>query len=461
MAEIGVVTRVRRSLADLFAPKSERTGSLLGERPTGPRPEVHPASDRADRDFLQQLRGIVTQNGGKVQAGRINVIGLDGLKERLGKRWLDLADRVHALARSAIERYLQPGDIYLARGDNFIIAFASPDLAQAQIKCRMIAQLIEETLLGDGSNDILSVATAVATLDGDIVLEDMPSLADMIAAEAHRPLAGNVEMLEAVPALEAPPQPSRAAARAVGRSNQLDYEIFWRPVWDPIRNVVPIYQAELSESHVPGLLAPLSFDENEIECRDIALRESATAAVNALARDGQVLLLVLTVEFETLAKLARRYRYIKALAESVTAEARKFLIISLTGVPQGVPGSRLGEITSALRPYCNRVSVQLPLETSDFSNLRHTHIFAVGTDITNCPQSETVLFMQLEQFARGAERAGAMIRFIRGVRSVTVATAALGGGFTYLSGNAIAPSAKQIAGARSLTLEDLYRARVP
>lgn len=163
--------------------------------------------DAGETAFLQNLRHILAKNAGSADVGRINVIGLDRLKERLGARWEQVNDRVHALARSALQRCLQPEDIWTTCGDKYVIAFGSLNPEVARTKCRMIAQIIESALLGEADGQSVAVATAVATVDGQVLLRDLPSLDAMLASApevmpgvpSDHPLTTSTAIAENVP----------------------------------------------------------------------------------------------------------------------------------------------------------------------------------------------------------------------------------------------------------------------
>jgi hypothetical protein len=86
---------------------------------------------RSEADFLEQLKGILAHNAGTVQTGRVTVLGLDRLKNKLGDRWKGLRERVHALARSAFAKCLGAEDIWLQVGDSYVIAFGSMEIEDA------------------------------------------------------------------------------------------------------------------------------------------------------------------------------------------------------------------------------------------------------------------------------------------------------------------------------------------
>jgi hypothetical protein len=400
--------------------------------------------------FFSRLEKIVATNGGAAQAGRINVIGLDDIKRRLGDRWDELRDRVDAIARAAIERCLWPEDIYVSHDDNFIIAFGRLDVEAAQTKCLLIAKMIENSLFGEHGEAGLSVTTAVTTLEGTVSFQDLPSLDSLIAAQAtitpalpllHTPKKLPAARIEAVPQLE-----------MVEKSAADPYvsEILWRPIWDARSGIIPIYRPELARVLVHT-------DEAKVIADDIVLCGTIATALTQCLLQSRCLLFVLPVHFVTLASVVGRHRYTEELARLIKPEMKKFLLICLTDVPDGVPSSRMVELTGALRSHCRGLSARLPLETTDFSALKGSRFFAVGADLSGRTDTERRLFALIEQFRRAADRAAFCNFFLDGIRTMSMVAAAIAEGFCYLSGDVVGKPMNRVIGARNFTLDDIYR----
>jgi hypothetical protein len=73
---------------------------------------------------------------------------------------------------------------------------------------------------------------------------------------------------------------------------------------------------------------------------------------------------------------------------------------------------------------------------ADFSSVRDTGAAAVCTDITTHAGPEAVLMQHMNRFRAGVSRAG-LPAYIRGVRSRSLAAAAVGAGFLYIEGETI------------------------
>ncbi len=65
---------------------------------------------------------------------------------------------------------------------------------------------------------------------------------------------------------------------------------------------------------------------------------------------------------------------------------------------------------------------------------------------------------QLSRFQRAAEKVG-VPTFVHGVRSLSLAAAAMGAGYQFIDGDAVAASVPHVDRALAFQLADLYRAR--
>src|SRR5258708_17419887 len=103
-ARQGVFYRLRRNLAELLNPADAPTTA-----PPAPR-AARPGIARGEGAFEDRLRELLGQGGdAAVLAGRVNFIGLDKIKGRLGASWERVAASADRIARQTIERPMQAG----------------------------------------------------------------------------------------------------------------------------------------------------------------------------------------------------------------------------------------------------------------------------------------------------------------------------------------------------------------
>ncbi|HEY3918674.1 MAG TPA: hypothetical protein VGL83_12825 [Stellaceae bacterium] len=240
----------------------------------------------------------------------------------------------------------------------------------------------------------------------------------------------------------------------------------YRPSWDPARSVIAAYlcvpMLPDGTSDAQRREAALIFgdDASAIEKLDVAVLRHAISVLEGLMRDKRKLLVTTPVHFETLAVAVHRQRYIEVLRTKLASDAASLLVIELVNVPDGVPQARLLEITSPLRAHARAVIARLRPETAEFGQFAGSRISAVGCDLSRHTGSETTMMQQMARFGRGAAKAG-MATYLRGVRSLSLTTAALGAGFAHIDGDAIAANVDQPRGIVEFSLFDLYDSTTP
>lgn len=419
------------------------------------------AATDVSSDFGGSLKSLVGQKGAAtLQAGHVTVIGLDRVKERLGKNWERLAGRVDRIARNTIERYLLPGDIFTSwPGSGYVIVFATLDPERARMKCVLIAEEVMRTLLGEEGADLISVTSAVAQLDHFLSSRPSePTSPPASPAVEFVPVVSEPSPPEPMPA----PQESAPAAKITmpQRGDLLgDFCFAYRPMWDAKRNVL---SANLCIAALPTSNGDTEFalgdDVGMMECLDFAIAQRVIRDLARMGDEGTRALVILCVHFETLSSAARRRRYVQTL-HALPAAAKELLVIEISDVPDGVPEPRMQELVVALRPFCRGVSARLRLETVDFNVFRACNAHAVGCCIEDALASEVSIIRKMERFSRTAEKAG-LVTFIHRTRSVSLMAAAVGAGFCFIDGAMVATLVDHPRHVTRFTLGDVYRAAI-
>lgn len=231
-------------------------------------------------------------------------------------------------------------------------------------------------------------------------------------------------------------------------------EIVWEPVWDVRHERVPIYRAKYIRRSKIWLQSP---GEDALAGTDFALRNTVLRELTGCLVDSRYIVLGLPVRYWTIANYGLRREYLSALSQRISTASRKFLLIFVTDVPDGVPASRLLELIGSLRPFCRGLVIETSLHMLDFAALGAARVFAVGADLSVCREQDHVLMLQIDHFARGAAKAGVANCYLAGVESMPMVTAAIAAGFRYISGEAVGSLGAQVSNVRQLGLDSIYR----
>ncbi|MGH7124786.1 MAG: hypothetical protein ACREFI_10465 [Stellaceae bacterium] len=432
-----------------------------------------------EAEFLSEI-GRLLKRTPSLQASRVNIIGLKKVKDRFGDDWKRVADRADRIARNVIERHLDPSDIYATWGAaTYIVVFARLSEQEARVKCYLIGNEIVRTLLGDDASELLEVKTAVTRVDGSVDLKTVGSMQIKFeGAEVISPLAPPPEPVPTAPSpadtlssemglsfvpIErdkpaAVPEPPASATDLLTGVN-----FVFRPMWDPTRNVIATYlcvpQVRLSDLNGAAGDASLAVagDAEAIARLDGAVIARIKADLKGMAADGRRLIIAMPIHFETLCSAAQRRRATTELA-AIPEAMKQYLVIEVIDVPSGVLKSRLMEVIAPLRLHCRAVSLQVAIGTIDLTQIRGTGISAVGANIADLAKSEFIVMQQLSRFQRAAEKAE-VVTFLHGAQSRSLVAAAVGAGFHYVDGDAVAPTLARPERIVPFQLADLYMPR--
>ncbi len=431
-----------------------------------------------EQEFLAEI-GRLLKRTPSLQASRVNIIGLKRVKERFGDDWKRVADRADRIARNVIERHLDPGDIYATWGvETYITVFARLSEQEARVKCYLIGNEIVRTLLGDEASEFLEVKTAVTRVDGSVDLQAVGSMETLFEdAEVISPLAPPPEQPAPLPSNSAdslssemglsfvPIERDRPAGTVVsapaGVTDVLvGVDFVFRPMWDPMRNVIATYLCvpRVRLSDIDGALGDASLavagDAEAMARLDSAVIARIKSDLKTMQADGRRLILAMPIHFETLCTSVQRRR-ITAELGSIPEAMKQYLVIEVIDVPSGVLKSRLMEVIAPLRLHCRAVSLRVNIGTIDFTQIRGTGVSAVGANIADLAKSEFIVMQNLSRFQRAAEKAE-VVTFLHGAQSRSLVAAAVGAGFHYVDGDAVAATLARPERIVPFQLADLY-----
>lgn len=483
------------------------SGSAKAARPPPkPRPRAAPAA----KTFSRRLRRMLEARG-ELAAGAIHVINLDGVRRILDAqgRWEAMAERVETLCTGAIGRRLDIVDMMLPLSDTaFFIVFARLCADEARVKCALIAAEIERCLSSwdPAFRDIRVGAGVVRMTQGEASIEGIDVLAETVrlAAEADTTVVGAApspevrtcsEMVEGratgedvdlVPAWERPARRAYAfdnpwvvntvtPIREQGGREQENCRGEWHyeprpdlpsglshlymPMWH-VRNraigtflclpTLPVScDRVLMGDAIYAAAPPL------LVCQvDIELLGKVRADVEALLASGRRAKLVAPVHFETLARAGARSAYLAA-CERLSKEARRHLTFELVDLPEGAPPGRITELLLYLRPFSSAVNVRTSLSRSHFDAFAIAKVSAIGVALGREALPETEVLVLMESFTQAAERAGVRT-YVFELRTRSLAAAARGAGFDYISGSAIGTATDAPEAAYRFDTLDIY-----
>jgi PAS domain S-box-containing protein len=291
-------------------------------------------------------------------AGKIQMIGLGEVKTVLGPRWPALRERAMVAAEHVLSRRLGAQDSFSrTRDDGFLICFAELNEDEASFTAAMIAREIRDRLIGQGEDPDASAVVAIA---GSVVLSPPQPVAipgmpwpqgadparyrDVVEQRLCAQRAG-IEALARQTLAHAVAEARCELAPVVGRDG---------------RQVVAHYARLPPSLHRSLATAAAALPEAERRKTDLdvlALRLAGHQALEQalLARSGTVFL---DVSFDVFQSRLAIECYLDA-CRKLDLSVRQGLVLVLTGLPEGLPSSRMLDCVHRLRPFCRAVGFAL------------------------------------------------------------------------------------------------------
>ncbi|CAO3361057.1 hypothetical protein [Azospirillum palustre] len=373
-----------------------------------------------------RLRHILA-GGQRHSAGAIQLIGLGTLRDRLGKRWDIVKERIYEQTERLFDRHLPPSDVWLRADDaNYLVVFATLDRQAAELICGRIVSELHRMMLGNSDTSQITVRSIVTELDGNIAVEAMRL--DQLIARAAQQGAGSSQS-EAADAGDARTAP---AADAHG-GGSFHPTICYRPVFDTSHKVLSTYVCHADEE-TKRILNTLSTDDAQSEDVTIQNRYGTPEPVDQsleLYKNSFRYIQNLTVSLSTLS-IGRHRREYLARCHSIPSYLIPFIVFVIEGVPTGVPYSRISEITTTLKPYSRAVLVLLDDGVPNLAAFAQAGVRGMGITV-QASEPDARATNRLHSFGTHVRRHG-MIFFVDGIRSATMLRIAEDAGASYVAG---------------------------
>lgn len=411
-----------------------------------------------------ELHSLLT-NRASVSAGKIAVLDMEGIKNRLGPKWDRLSGLVQAFFEAAIKRSMKPGDVFFeVSGLAYVIVYRDLSLAEAQLKCAALAQEVCAHLFGEEGLD-MAVRSVVGQVDRQMLL-NYKSLESAIDDSLER--YGGEKIVSLADLHKGAEIPTTQSGIEISFSRQRhtplrcsieQLSFAYRPIWDCTTNVILTY---LCQPIPPGSLGRalgtsagfcmVSSGDEHRALFDQAVLLHCAQYLETLRRSGARLLLAVPLHFTTLAR-SRAWAQFNDAYRSIPQEILRdmvFVVTELEGVPNIRLVQELPKLIGARYLFC-------VIERDGATAVRGAGvgIHALGFDLPKTPPDETEMLGHIKSLAADARQNG-YESFALGVGSTSRALNAMAAGVRYLEGSAIHPMVSDPRYAFVHELEDLY-----
>lgn len=346
------------------------------------------------------------QASGMLEEGRINLIGLDAVAERLGDRWDSRREQIYHHVERTLTRHLEGGGFFqrVSPTDYLVV---QPDLGKfsGQVSCLLYLKDLLTHFLGGAAPEAVDVLEVTSLSGGRIFAAEIDRVHAAAAARTEPPVA---------PAdggdLPAPWNPFIAAD---GQTLRVSCHL--EPVFE-LKTFAQIgFRIARRVLRMPGEieLTPLelrNLTTADIEKVDLATIARGVSRLRSEQGNAKQPTLFLPVSYTTLSSQRGRGPLI-ARFKQATQGVEKGLICEINDI-EGVPGSALAAVTVLIKPFCVIVVGKLrePPERAP-EDLRGVRLQGVAFEAGQHP-------LERAEFSIWAERAVAHAR--RVTRSVII-----------------------------------------
>ena len=396
-----------------------------------------------------------------ITSGKLQLIGLQKIKKRMGKQWDGLSKIVYETAEDVIDAHMDKGDIFIRyKDDSYVMIFAYAGPEESRLKAATIAREIQERLFALDEEELkdIEIRQAVSEIRSDMFMEagfldDMPGAMDFMFDELEKmdgaPPDENAQILETlndIDAVEVETTCSRAQtlkSSLIPANKTPDIKAAYIPLWDTKKGALTTYLCMArNNSHTDNLFEGhrrLYEDRshNNKTKIDIAVLEAVGTELKLMEADGRKFFIVCPANHATLYNMESFEFYKQALSKLPT-EHRQFLLIFVMNVDEKSPPKNAYWFAKPLRTLCPHVFADIPLRRDiNFNYLHNSGVDVAGFRLAKGGMAEPDLIPILNSLSGKAKALKINKTFVFDVSSLSVTTSAVCAGFDFLGGAAI------------------------
>jgi hypothetical protein len=390
------------------------------------------------------LGDVLERVGPAIAAGGANIISVEAIRERSEGRWARKREQVSAFVERAFARLSQPGDFVSTLNDTEFLT-VQPSVSRSTA-VSISANILKETLaffLGAAAREDLRLFQVVSFEKGELNVQPLDAAyvldGDEIEATPRQPTDADPAGGDSL----APPSDeliwrNKRRIRLTSPPNiELDLLITPEPTWNIGAKVVASYVLR------PAMWLTVGAEpERPATCGELTAALAAEVAVGGLnfavdliGASGAQVALHAPLPWNAMTYSTSRYRLLQALRD-IPRDVRRFLVLELTELSEGLPPSRLSEQVSMVAPYARAVLARAPSALTDVRAWRGGGLNGVTLDCHNLDAADRKVQKTLEVFARrAAEVSLACVGY--GLPATSLMIAAWASGFTHLGGPAL------------------------
>ena len=409
-----------------------------------------------------------------IASGKLQFIGLESVREKMGKRWAGLRRVVYEVVESSIDHHIGEEDLYLLyEEDSYLIIFSQSSLEEGRRKVAAIADEVRRRLFTLDEEDLrkLELRESTGKIGVDSFLEsDFPEMMDEQFQGGWAP-----------PPVEetGPDKPVhiRVEAESV-RESRLEpipeilpqgmLNCAFMPVWEVKRSALTTYiclaRADRKDKSIYDAHKDFYARRPPIEKLrlDIGVLETVMQELESMEREERKFFVMCPVQHETLHSFEMYEKY-KEACEKIPERHRPYLIfLVMVGDENKLPVKDSYWFVQPLKKYGCFVFAEIPMRQDiNFQYLKNAGVDAVGVRFNSRSRSEQEIIGTLNAFSPKAKYFKIPKTFAFDVATLSATTSLVCAGFDYLGGLAIHDEVKQPDTIHRYRYEDLLADMVP
>jgi hypothetical protein len=404
------------------------------------------ASDKQKK--LEDLYRQLLNNKNLVASGRIQFVGLEQIKKKMGKKWSGLSAFVYEITEEIISKHIEKTDLFLGyKDDSYAIIFTKASLDEAKEKTIQIATEIQQRLftLDEAELKKIEVRNTVKKIKVTSFLEGaFPEMPDNGISEDMLFKAKGMDIASSYSDktnVMADGYRKKTVANREGISEDLNY--MYVPLWEVKRAALTTYICLSSSAHSEKksfyAYHELYAGKSKAQTTELDLKILQCVAMElaAMEKDGRKLYIACPVHYDTLYNFDS-YEIYKTACTKISDQHKSFLIFVVLNPESDLPMKTPYWFISPLKVYCYDIFVEVPIKhDTNFQLLKASGIDTVGVHLSHSQMTEQKAIGFLNSFSSKAKYFKIQKTFALGVSTLSATTSLVCAGFDYIGGSAI------------------------
>ena len=388
-----------------------------------PSPRIDRVTSAQARDGLERLAGSEVLN-----AGAVNLIGLDAIRDHLGPRWAGKRDRIWEHVERDLEKRLGAFDMALRLDEaTYLVAMPGATRFAAQVTCLHALQEILKFFLGESRPSDIRVSN-VTQVTGDSV-SSAPLDAVQLAAESCKPPPAylpDTELEQPAKAWRPPLAGRTESGLFLSRARlPVDVRLGVQAVRNLKRDLVTSYLIE-------RVTQPSVEDPADLLQVDIATVAYAASLMQEHQTTGGRLTLHVPISYASAASIRGRELALQIMRGTTASGRVKPSLIEIADLEPGVPPSRLLETVSLLKPFCMGVLARVRPSHGALAAVKNCGLRGLVLEAHGLGNTPAELAPRLKAFADAAHGITPNL-IVHGLNAPGLIATAAAAGFTHAS----------------------------